>query len=307
MSKNQPFSRKQVGLPDIDLIEGSEQAFSDAFLRAAQTMHHQLESLKSLVVADKDFTNEPFNCVVLGLFSKMCKHYYSYVLLAIHGDWVGSQLLIEHLTEAAITLTYLLEEGDEQFFSEYTAASVYQARYLVSEVEEQLQQFDKHADLLLLREQLKTAILKQEQTVEQSLTSPSKAYLWGPQAADTTVKRGSIMGLNFLFNPARSLALKVIPASWLDIQLNYLMSFAKSRTKEQPTDFTCLRDAAHLCLHATQALLEEVADYQGVNSSEIKYQQQILNTLYEWFHDAHRAYQLHYSMTRQGKHDYDSY
>lgn len=304
MSKNQPLIHNELTLPDIGLIDSSEQGLSNAFLKAAQILYQHLERIKSLVVATRGFTQDPFNLAMLGLFSKMCKHYYSYVLLEIHQDQIGSQLLIEHLSEAAVTLVYLVEEGDETVFSEYIAASVHQARYLLNEVKQLQEQVANHSDLLLWKDKL-DFIIKQQQVVERSLTTDSEACLWGPQTADTTAKRSNTVGLNSLSNPARQLALKVIPASWLDIQLNYLHSFAKnSRAEAKPgINFTCLRDASYLCLHATQTLLEEVNSHQNADFSELKNQQQLLNMLYEWFYNAHRVYQLYYPITIQQEHD----
>lgn len=296
MNKKQPFSEEQLGLPNIELIESSEQAFSDAFLKATQILYRHFEQLKSSIGLDKEFTREPFNLAILGLFSKMSRHYYSYVLLEIHQDWIGSQFLIEHLSEAAITLTYLLEEVDQSIFSKYIPASVQQARYLLLDTEEQLQKFPNHPDLMTLKDKLETLIAEQqEDTGDRSLTTILETHLWGPQEADTIAKRGTVVGLNFLSNPARRIALKVKPASWLDLQLSYLNFFAKSsRSKVQSgINFTYLRDASHLCLHATQAFLDEVLSYQGINIPDVESEQQLLNVLYEWFHKAHKAYQMH--------------
>jgi len=69
-----------------------------------------------------------------------------------------------------------------------------------------------------------------------------------------------------------------MPASWLDLQLSYLNSFDKSsRTQAQTSiNFTNLRDAAHLCLHATQTFIEEVVNHQDVKAADIEHQQQLL-------------------------------
>lgn len=303
MSRNQPFSQEEIGLPDVDLIDSSEQAFGSAFLRAAQVLDQELERIKSAVSAVKDFTREPFNLAILGLFAKMRKHYYSHALLEIHRDTTGSQLLVEYLSEAAVTLVFLVEE-DSYFFSDYVVASAHQAHRLLIEVEEELQQAH-HPDLVLLKDKLETCI-KQQQGIEQSLTTRTEPYLWGPQVANTTAKRGAIVGLNLLYDPARQIALKAMPASWLDIQLNYIKSFNKSHTKDKSNiNFTCLRDAAYLCLHATQVFLEEVNGHLNANSSEMKHQQHLLNALYEWFHNAHAVYQTR-SSTILEKQDYDS-
>lgn len=301
MSTYLSLNTYQLCLPSIDLNESSEQAFADAFLKAAQILHQHLEKLESAIGAIKDFTREPFNTAILGLFSKMSNHYYSYVFLEINHDWTGSKFLIENLCEAAITLIYLLEEVDRALFSEYISASLHQARYLLIDVEEELQKFPNHPELLLLRDKLDTFIAKeQEHAAERPLTTNSEAYLWGPQEADTTAKRGAVMGLNFLTNPARQLALRVMPASWLDLQLSYLNSFDKSSPTQAQTsiNFTNLRDAAHLCLHATQTFIEEVVNHQDVKAADIEHQQQLLNVLYEWFHNAHNVYQLHSSATQ---------
>lgn len=302
MSRNQPFSQEEIGLPDVDLIDSSEQAFGKAFLSAAQVLYQDLEGIKSAVASVRDFTQEPFNLAILGLFTKMCKHYYSHALLEIHGDTTGSQLLVEHLSEAAVTLVYLVEE-DSYFFSDYVVASAHQAHHLLVEVEE-LEQ-DRHPELVLLKDKLEICT-KQQQGIEQSLTTRAETYSWGSQVANTTAKRGAVVGLNLLYNPARQIALKAMPASWLDIQLNYVNSFNKSRIKDKSNiNFTCLRDAAYLCLHATQVFLEEVNNHQKANFLEMKYQQHLLNVLYEWFHKAHHVYQIH-SSTISEKQDYDS-
>ena len=292
MNTKVQLSQEQLCLPSIDLIESSEQAFTDAFLRAAQILYRQLEQIKSAIEITKDFTREPLNLASLSLFSKMSRHYYSYVLLEIHHDWIGSQFLIEHLCEAAITLTYLVEEVDKSLFYDYIYASVPQARYLLIDVEEQLQKFPNNQDLLSLRDKLKTFITKEQKyAAQRPLSADSEAYLWGSQEADTTAKRGSVIGLNFMTNPARQIALRVTPASWLELQLSYLNSSANSsRTQAQPgINFTNLRNAAHLCLHATQTFLEEVVNHQDVNTPDLKRQQQSLNVLYEWFYNAHKV------------------
>ena len=287
-----PLTSYQLCLPSVDLSD-SEQAFGDAFLRAAQILHQHLEQIESAIGIIKDFTKEPFNMAILGLYSKMSSHYYSYVFLEIHHDRIGSKFLLENLSEAAITLIYLLEEVDKSLFSEYISASVQQAHYLLTDVEKQLQKFPTHPDLCILRDKLEAFISNEQHTAKHSLTTDSE-YLWGPHEADTTAKRGAVIGLNLLSDPARQLALKVMPASWLDIQLSYLNSLDKNPTKAQPSiNFTCLRDAAHLCLHATQTFLEEVSHHQDFKSADIERQQQILNVLYEWFYNAHDVYQLH--------------
>jgi hypothetical protein len=308
MVANLPLSQHQLWLPNIDLIESSEQAFGNAFLKAAQILCQHLEQIKLSIGFTEDFTKEPFNLALLDLFSKMCRNYYSYVLLEIHHDRIGSQFLIEHLCEAAITLTYLVEKVDESLFFEYISASVHQADRLLIDVEEQLRKFPNHSDLLSLRDKLETFITQQqEHGIERPLTACSEAYLWGPEEANTTAKRGGALGLNFLTNPARQIALKVIPASWLELQLNYSNSFAESsRAKAKAgINFTDLRDAAHLCLHATQTFLEEVVNHQNVNFAGIELQQ-LLNVLYEWFHNAHHVYQLRCCATTQEKDDCES-
>lgn len=308
MNTKRPNSEEQLGLPNIQLIESSEQAFGDAFLRATRILYRHFERIKSAIAVIKDFTKEPFNLAIVGLFSKMCRHYYSCVLLEINHDRIGSQFLIEHLCEAAITLTYLLEEVDESLFSEYIFASAYQTRYLLIEVEEQLHNFPNHPDLLILKDKLETCIAQQQEyAAERPLIANSEPYLWGPQEANTTANRAVVIGLNFLTNPARKIALKVKPASWLELQLDYLNSLTKSSSsKAQPgINFTYLRDASHLCLHATQAFLEEVVNYQNIKLPDIEDQQQILNLLYVWFHNAHHVYQLRCCAKTQERDDPD--
>ena len=282
MTINLPLSREQFYLPNIELIESSEQAFADAFLKAAQVLYQQLEQIKSAREINRNITKEPFNLATLGLFSKMSCHYYSYILLEIHHDHIGSEFLIEHLREAAITLIYLLEEVDSSYFSKYVSASVYQASYLLSNIEDQLQEFPAHPDLLSLKDELDSFIIKHRDYAVRPLSADS-AYLYDFQEANIIDKR-NVIGLNFLTNPARQIAASVMSASWLELQLSYLNNSGnQGRTK---INFTNLRNAAHLCLHATQVFLEDINNHQD-NFPDLKHQQQSLNLLYEWFYKAH--------------------
>ena len=288
-------SENQLYLPNIHLID-SEQSFADAFFRAAQILHQQLEEIKSAITNTKELAKEPFNLASLSLFSKMGRHYYSYVLLEIHQDRIGSQFLIEHLCEAAITLTYLLEEVDKSHFSEYMSASVNQASYLLIDVEDQLHKSPNDRDLLSLSDKLKAFITKQQNYAAENLHNlDSEAHLWEPESADTTAKRAADMGFNFMTNPARQIALRVMPASWLELQLSYLNSFADSFRIQEPTviNFTSMRNAAHLCLHTTQTFIEEVVNPQCIKSLNVERQQQTFNALYEWFYNAHKAVSAH--------------
>jgi len=221
----------------------------------------------------EDFTREPFSLDMLGLFSKMSCHYYSYVLLEIHRDRLGSQFLIEYLCETAITLAYLLEEGDKYLYSEYVAVSVRQARYLLVAVEEQLSKYPDSPDLLSLKVQMETVISNQQEHIAQSpLTANDvEAGRWGPQERNTTAKWGAVVKLDFLANPARQIALRVMPASWLELQLSGFSSRANSSWPQaRPSiNFTDLRDAAHLCLHVAQILLVEAAN-QDINLPDIR-------------------------------------
>ena len=294
MSTSLPSNQSQLELPNIYSIENSEQAFSDAFLKAAQILVQHLKQILADIGSIADFTKEPFTLDMLSLFSKMSCHYYSYVLLEIHRDRLGSQFLIEYLRETAITLAYLLEEGDKYLYSDYVDASVRQARYLLVAVEEQLGRYPDHSDLLSLKAQMETVISNQKEHVIQSpLTADdAKAGRWGPEDINTTAKRGTVVKLDFLANPARQIALRVMPASWLELQLGGFSSVNGSWSQARPgINFTDLRNAAHLCLHVAQILLVEVVNYQDINLPDMESQQKSLNALYEWFHNAHKYQQ----------------
>lgn len=296
MNINPWLIQPQIYLSNINLIGFSQQSFGNAFLRAAQILGQQLEQIELVIRTTKDYTNKLFNLVVLGLFSKMHRTYRAYILLKVHQNEIESQFLLEHLVETAVALIYLLEEADESVISEYISASLSQAQSLLIDVKKQLQEFPNYPDVFILKDELVAFIAQhQEHDAEPELPTASEACLWGSQEANTTFKRGAVIGLNFLANPARQIALRIVPASWLDLQLNYLNSFTtSSRTEVNPEpNFTCVRDATHLCLHATQSFLEEAIEHQNIDYPGIKHQQEILNLLYEWFHNAHHVYQLH--------------
>lgn len=289
-----PSDQIQFRLPNIGLLESSEQAFADAFFRSAQILHQYLEQIKSAVQLTQGFTDQPFNLAILELFSKMCSHYYSYVLLEIyHQDRTGSNFLIEHLLEAAITLTYLLEEADNFFFSAYVADSLAQAHSLLSEVKAALKQSPNYSDLLLLEDKLETFLATNQEYVSQVASSAKTEVK--ESRADITNKRAHKLGFNFIINPVRPITLQVQPASWLDLQLNHSPLSLSNVEVQTSINFMQLRDASHLCLHVTRAFLDEIENHP-LNIVGLESQQR-LNMLYEWFHNAHRAYQQ-YSLAK---------
>ncbi|PPS41162.1 hypothetical protein [Chroococcidiopsis sp. TS-821] len=298
MNTKLPSNQVQFYLPNLDSLESSEQAFADAFLRTAQTLHQYLEQIKSTVKAIPEFTDEPFNSAILGLYTKMCSHYYSYVLLEIYQqDRVGINFLVEQLCDAAIALMYLLEEADPALFYEYISTSIEQGCSLLVSVDEELKEFPKHFELLKLKEKLEVFIATHKEYPTRHSSSAKPKTRWGSPNADTTYKRAKILGFNSVCNPARQFSLKVVPASWLDLQLNYLHSseLQLSSPEALSINFTRLRDTAHLCLHATQAFLAEIASSYNLSGAGLALHQSRLTALYEWFHDAHKMYQLRHS------------
>ncbi len=294
-----------MSLPDISAIEGSWQAYSDSFLQVGYILSQYLKQIERDVSANEDFTNDPFNTVALGLFSKLRCHFYSAFLLQLHYDEVGSQFLIEHLCETTITLIYLLEEADETIFSEYVVASGYQVYQLLSDVEAKLRTSPDDSSLLKLRDKLRACISQQNRSeAVPSIPNFKEANnFWEGQGLNTTAKRGAAMGLGLILDPARSVRLRITPASWLDLQFNYSKSspsILHDRTEPVP-DFKCLRDIAHLCLHATKAFLEEFLNsYWDVKALNIAALCMDLDQLFEWFHTAHAAYKHHLSTGNSG-------
>lgn len=292
MQQNLPHKLdKKVALPLIDLLDKTELAFSHAFLQAAHALHSYLQETQASIALAIDSNTEPYTVAVIGLFTKLISNYYSYVLLEIHRDRVGSQFLIEELCDTAVTLTHLLETADREIFADYVAASVRQARTLLQEVETQLLHVSNKVELLVLRDRLKAFIAEQNQPTSQRQLANLAADMWSMETANTTAKRAALLGLDFLSNPARQITQKIAPASWLDVKLNYGSATTNGLqiSNSQKIDFQQLRDASHLCLHVTRTLLVEVAQFLDANEAEIQ-QQQDLNGFFEWFYQAYRAY-----------------
>jgi len=292
MQQNLPYKLDQkVVLPLIDLLDKTELAFSHAFLQAAHTLHSYLQEIQSVALIIGSDT-EPYTVATMSLFAKMIRSYYSYVLLEIHHDRVGSQFLIEELCATAVTLTYLLETADREIFADYVAASVRQARTLLQEVETQLLHAPNKLELLVLRDRLKAFIAEQKHSTSRHQLANLAADMWGMETANTTAQRAALLGLDFLSNPARQIAQKIAPASWLDVKLNHgnYATNGLQVTNSQKIDFQQLRDASHLCLHATRTLLVTVSQSLDANQAEIQKRQQDLNRFFEWFYQAYQAY-----------------
>jgi hypothetical protein len=269
-------------LPDIQRIEHSEQAFNEAFLSASHILLHYLKLIESAVMHSSDFLGEVGDVIILGLFRKLQHHYHSATLLETHHDQVGSQFLVEQLRESAVTLAYLLEEADEELFMEYAGASMQQVFSLLQQTEEQIHQFPEQESLLRLKEKLEQVISHQKGYP----ISVKESNLWGPEQANTTMKREAILKLKLLEDPARYLVAQVIPASWLEVHLHYAdLHLAKIRSQTH-TNFTNLSNAAYLCLHVAQILLGQVVNNSIADNT---YLQEDLSTLFLWHNAAHKA------------------
>jgi hypothetical protein len=268
---NCEVQRKISGLPNLESIEPSEIAFSKAFLETAYVLCQSFEQLKVLLLSEENFTNELLYKIAMGLFGKLQRHYYSFVLLETENDFLGSQFLLEQIYRSATTLVYLLEETDEVLLSAYVNQAHDQADYLLKKVERQRQFFPEHSGLSALQERLE-AIRTQKNT---SISVPLPEH-------SITVK-----GLDFLEDPARLISLDVMPATWLDVQLNYLEP--KSMHAGSNTNFTLLRDVGHLCLHAAQCLSEEVVRKAPLKT-KAKSLTEHFSEIFTWLHEAHNAY-----------------
>lgn len=285
----------QGHLPDILSLEKSEQSLKEGFQQAGQLLSRYLERVESAVATCENFSCDLLNLVAIGLFSKLRHHYYTTVVLELHGDELGIQFLTEHLYETAIALTYWVEEADESTLTEYITASLSEAQDLLAEVEVQLHNFPTHQGLRQLKQELQSLIDQEQQLI--TLPTPEErasAYL-GLQELNATAQLATTLGLNALIDPARTLRLRIPPASWLDVQLNYLQTTNSYLSNEISSErqFRRARDIAHTCLHATRALLEEtIAPYQEAHKINLLNLQTLfadLSLLFEWFHEAYRA------------------
>lgn len=269
-------------LPDIQRLEHSEQAFNEAFLSAGHILVHYLKLIESAFMHSSDFLSEVGDVIIIGLFRKLQQHYHSAILLETHHDQVGSQFLLEQLREGAVTLAYLLEEADEELFREYAEASIQQVFILLQQTKEQIRQFPEQESLLKLKEKLEQIVFHQEAYP----IALKKSNLWGPEQANTTMKREAILKLKLLQDPARLLAAQVIPASWLDVHLHYADLYLAKIKSETRTNFTNISNAAYLCLHVAQILLGQTVNNSIVNNTHL---QEDLSTLFLWHNAAHRA------------------
>jgi len=285
-------SEEKIALPLIHSLDKTELTFSHAFFQTAQALYSYLQDIQFLSASIPDTTTEPYTIAIISLFSKMIQSYYSYVLLEIHRERVGSQVLIEHLYAAAITLVYLLENPEGEIFAEYVSESICQAHVLLQKTETQLQPVSNNLELALLCEWLKTFISKSELLATNCQLTNLAADMWDTETANMTAKRAASMGLNFLSNPARQMAQKITPASWLDVRLNYFNAIRSWQPEPQKIDFHQLRDASHLCLHATKVFLEEIK-LSTEKKTEVQQKQQDLSRFFEWFYQAYQAYSCH--------------
>jgi hypothetical protein len=261
--------RKISSLPHVELIEPSDVAFSRAFLEAAHILCQSFGQLNLLLIGKKNFANELLYKIAVGLFTKLQRHYYSYVLLETERDFLGSQFLLEQIYKSATILIYVLEEADEAFLEAYVNQANCQADHLLHKVKQQLQSLPEHRGLSALQERLETIRASHN-------TSVSEPFIM-------------VKGLDFLEDPTRSILLDVMPATWLDIQLNYGLENTQAIPPAR-TNFTLLRDVGHLCLQASQSLLEEAVHRNALLAPKVQSLHDQFTETFIWLHEAHNAY-----------------
>jgi hypothetical protein len=262
--------RKILGLPHIELIESSDVAFSRAFLEAAHVLCQSFGQLNLLLIHKEDFANKLLYKIAMGLFTKFQRHYYSYILLETEHDFLGSQFLLEQIYKSATTLIYVLEEADEALLTAYVNQANCQADRLLQKIEQQLQSFPEHRGLSTLQEKLET------------IRTQNSTSFSGPMSEPAIL----LEGLDFFDNPTRSILLDVVPAAWLDIQLNY----DPQTIPPARTSFTLLRDVGHLCLHASQSLMEEAVHCDPLLAPKVRSLNNQFTETFIWLHEAHNAY-----------------
>ncbi|BAC88392.1 hypothetical protein [Gloeobacter violaceus] len=254
----------RLNLPELRKLERTEAGLAKAFLKSARILHRQLERVEAAVQRDKE--PDTLSVTVAALFARMVRHYYSHTALEVYRDTVASRFVLDQLYRVGVTMLYLIEKPHG--FETYVAESQPYLRRLVDIVEEQLVAFPEHGELVSIRQTLRSMLNRQGGPV------PLKS-------ADNLDERARWQGLQFLSDPARKIRLLAPPGSWLDLQLEN----SRAAQVRGRVNFTHLRDAAHLCLHVTQALLEaDDLEVAGLN-------QRTLNTLFEWFYEAHALYE----------------
>jgi hypothetical protein len=242
-------------------------------LEAAHILHQFFGQLKLLLIGERDCMNELLYKIAVGLFVKLQRHYYSYVLLETEHDFLGGQFLLEQIYKSATTLFYVLEEADEAGLESYANQASCQADQLLKKIEQQLQSFPEHNGLSALQEKLKTIRAQQNTSISGALREPSLM----------------VKGLDFLEDPTRSIVLGLMPATWLDIQLNDDLENTQA-TPQASTNFTLLRDVGHLCLHASQSLLEEAVRCNVLLAPKVQSLNDQFTETFVWLHEAHNAY-----------------
>jgi hypothetical protein len=279
-----------TSLPDINLIEETEEAYAVAFLNAAAFLSNYLQRIETIAQASDCFADQLWRFVILELFAKLRRHYFSHALLTITHDLLGSRFLVEQIHETAITLIYLLEAADDQTFSSYIAAAIAQSQFILPSIEQQLQESPEHPDLLALRTRLQAFVAQYAaigNPASPVLSPPNQA--WGDTSTHSTSTHAQVLGLTALIDPSRPLMLGIVPGSFLDLQLHHQTLVATNGRSgiDSLTDFRCLRDTAHLCLHAGRSLLETIMNEQTVESLALQRVMKDLNGLFEWFHAAY--------------------
>lgn len=283
-------SKEKIVLPFIHQLEKTELAFGHAFFQTARTLYTYLQEIQFFSASISNTNSEPYTIAIVSLFSKMIQSYYSYVLLEMHRERASSQVLIEHLYSAAIQLVYLLENSEKRIFDKYVFDSICQAHTLLQKIETHLQSVSNNLELALLCEWLKTFVSQSQLLVNNCQLANFLALdLCDIETINITAKRAEAMGLNFLSNPARQIAQRITPASWLDVRLNYFNAIRSQEIEPQKIDFQQLRDASHLCLHATEVFLEEIQIIAD-KRAEILQKQQDLSKFFEWFYQAYQVY-----------------
>ncbi|NJL83826.1 MAG: hypothetical protein HC890_14450 [Chloroflexaceae bacterium] len=279
-------------LPSLRLGDMTQRSLKEAFKRSGEMLYEHLEQIERPLLANEAFQSEFLHAATLTLFSKMRSNYRALLWLILYTrDPLSNFFVLEQLSNAAITLTYLAEEADEIVLQSYITTSIVQAQGLLQRVTEYLSLFPGNLELLTLEEQLRRFLLKAGERLTQSsgLVNGNLKLYSETESTATLIQRAEQLGLRRLVSPARRAILSIEPGSWLAAEIHAL--YRLPGEEDYQSAFRELRDVSHTCLHAARAFLEAVVDhYQQSQMTQLVNVQLAIadfNLFFNWFFEAY--------------------
>lgn len=223
---------------------------------ACHSLNKCLETVEVAALDCLELLDNSVDEVVFSLFSKLRSHYFSFIVVTVYRDEIGSLFLINQIYKTLNILIYLLEDKDKDRFYQYMKTSVVQMERLLNSTTFFLDNSSGHPGLLKLKNKLEFYLNRASlNRVEFSISSAEEIGVDSLNVINN--HRVTQRSLRFCLASSCNLLLMIHPASYLNLQLNYMNDDLEQKLKrESRINLWRIRDISHLYIYGTEIFLD---------------------------------------------------